>query len=306
MSRLPLIALMFLAPLGAQERPKILGVAHIALNVSDIEESRAFYKNFLAYGEPFLLETDGNLNLTFIKVNDHQYIELFPGLDPKEDRLRHISVYTDDVDAMRVYLGSRGYKVPAKTPKGRIKNSNFTIRDPDGHGVEFVTYEPDGWSMRDRGKAMSEQRVSKRILHLGILVGSLGKSMEFYRDVLGFEEIWRGASRTSDALSWVNMRVPDGEDYLEFMLYDEEPAPDQRGVKHHICLEVDDVADAVRRLKERPYIAEYGRELEIKTGVNRKRQVNLYDPDGTRVEVMESRTVDGKPASSSTLAPPRP
>ena len=29
----------------------------------------------------------------------------------------------------------------------------------------------------------------------------------------------------------------------------------------------------------------YTRSLEIKTGINRKRQLNLFDPDGTRIEL---------------------
>jgi lactoylglutathione lyase len=129
--------------------------------------------------------------------------------------------------------------------------------------------------------------------------------MEFYRDILGFEEIWRGAGRESATLSWVNMRVPDGSDYIEFMLYKEEPAPDRRGVQHHICLEVPDAAKAIERLEARPYRKTYERPIEVRTGVNRKRQVNLFDPDGTRVELMEANTVDGQPAPSSTLPPPR-
>ena len=48
----------------------------------------------------------------------------------------------------------------------------------------------------------------------------------------------------------------------------------------------------------------YDREIVIQTGVNRKRQLNVYDPDGTRVELMEPTTVDGVPAPSSTPPPP--
>jgi lactoylglutathione lyase len=33
-------------------------------------------------------------------------------------------------------------------------------------------------------------------------------------------------------------------------------------------------------------------------------EVNLFDPDGTRVELMEPNTIDGKPAPSSTAPPP--
>jgi lactoylglutathione lyase len=305
---LALLALSLTLPLAAQQprRPKILGVAHIALRVSDIEKSRAFYKDFLGYGEPFLLnKPDGSLDLTFIKINDYQYVELFPGLDPAQDRLHHISIYTEDAEGMRQYLASQGVPVPDRVPKGRSGNSNLNVKDPDGHTVEIVEYEPDGWSMRDKGKAMSGARISNHMLHVGIIVGNLAKSMEFYRGILGFEEFWRGSSRNSETLSWVNMRVPNGESYVEFMLYEQEPEPDRRGVQHHICLEVEDAAKAVERLEQLPYRKTYEQKIEIRTGINRRRQVNLYDPDGTRIELMESDTVDGKPPEPSKLPPPR-
>ena len=40
--------------------------------------------------------------------------------------------------------------------------------------------------------------------------------------------------------------------------------------------------------------------------MNSKRQINLYDPDGTRIELMEPNTVDGKPAPDSTAPVPHP
>ena len=301
-----LIALLAITPLLlAQEpkRPRVLGVAHIALFVSDIEKSRAFYKDFLGFGEPFKLDKpDGSLSLTFIKVNERQYIELFPGLQPGADRLNHISIQTDDAEAMRAYLGSRGVKVPATVPKGRIKNSNFNVKDPDGHTVEIVQYEPDGWSIREKRKFMTSARISDRMLHLGILVGDLNASRKFYGDILGFHEIWRG-SRDGAVLSWTNMQVPDGEDYIEFMLYKDLPDPDKRGTAHHICLMTPDIAQAKAKLETRTGL--YTKPMEIRTGTNRKRQMNLYDPDGTRVELMEPVTVDGKPTPSSNAPPPR-
>jgi lactoylglutathione lyase len=292
--------LMVLLPLAlaAQppQRPKVLGLAHVALHVSDLGQSRVFYKDFLGYGEPFSLET-----LTFIKVNDLQYIELFPGLKPGQDRLHHISFYTDDAEAMRRYLASKGVKVPERVPKGRIRNSNFNLQDPDGHTVEIVQYEPDGWSMREKGKFLGESRVSTRMLHAGILVGDLERAIGFYSGILGFTEFWRG-SRDGKVLNWVNMRVPDGSDYIEFMLYGDLPAGDARGVQHHICLEVPDLGKAVAALQARP---SYRRAIEPRVGTNRRRQANLYDPDGTRVELMEAATADGKPAPPSDAPPPK-
>lgn len=294
------------APQDAPKRPKILGIAHIALSVHDVEAARAFYKDLLGYGEPYKLDNkDGSLSLTFIKVNERQYIELFPEKAEKTDRLVHISIEVDNAEAMRAYLAANGVKVPAKVGKGRIGNSNFMVTDPDGHLVEVVQYEPDGWTVREKGKFVDDSRISPRIKHLGITVQSLEPSMKFYGELLGFKETWRG-SRDGKVLDWVNMRVPEGDDYLEFMLYDEKPLTLSRlGTMNHICLEVDDLDKALARLQERPARKNYTKPLEIKTGINRKRQMNLFDPDGTRSELMEPNTVDGKPTPPSTALPPR-
>lgn len=139
---------------------------------------------------------------------------------------------------------------------------------------------------------------------MGILVGNLDAALRFYGDVLGFHEIWRGSS-DGQTLSWVNMKVPDGHDYIEFMLYRDLPAPSHRGVVHHTALETPAIAEAAAVLEARPYRKTYTRPMEPKTGINRRRQLNLFDPDGTRTELMEPTTVDGKPAPSSTALSPR-
>ena len=277
----------------------------MALYTADVEKSRQFYKEFLGYSEPFRIDNpDGSLALTFIKINDYQYVELFPEREAGSDRLSHVAIYTDDAERMRQYLGSRGVKVPERVPKGRSGNSNFSVKDPDGHSLEIVQYEPDGWAMREKGKQMGIERVSGRMLHVGILVGNLAEATKFYGDLLGFQEIWRGSGNDKE-LSWVNMRVPDGTDYIEFMLYRDLPAPDRRGSAHHICLEVPDMSKAVAHLEARPGRKDYGRKLEVRVGRNRKRQCNLFDPDGSRVELMEPDTIDGKPTPPSTAPPPR-
>ena len=300
----------FLLPvsiLPAQDvpRPHILGVAHIAIYAADYEKSRAFYRDFLGFEEPYSLPNpDGTPSMTFFKINERQYIELFPETAPKSDRLNHISIETDNAEAMRVYLASRGVAVPKQVGKGRIGNANFNIKDPEGHTVEIVQYEPDGWTVRERGKHLPERRVSKHMMHVGIIVTALDPELKFYSDILGFREFWRGSSSGTE-LSWVNLRVPDGEDYIEFMLYKDAPAPDSRGTAHHLCLEVPDVAASVAALEASPYRKQHSRAIESKTGVNRKRQANLFDPDGTRTELMERATIDGKPTPSSQAPPPR-
>ncbi|MGA8596913.1 MAG: VOC family protein [Bryobacteraceae bacterium] len=289
---------------AAQGRPKILGIAHISLYAHDYQASRAFYRDFLGFEEPYsLTKPDGSPSMTFFKINDRQYIELSPEVQPDTDRLNHYALETDDAEAMRQYLRAHGVKVPDQVPKGRIGNLNFMIQDPEGHKVEIVQYPPGSWTTKANGKFISSKRVSQRMMHVGIIVTRLPEEMDFYTKVLGFEETWRGSSN-GKVLSWINLKVPDGAGYVEFMLHAEAPPPDQRGTAHHLCLEVHDAYASVAALNASPYKQQYAKPIQVKVGVNRKRQANLYDPDGTRTELMEPTTIDGKPAPSSTAGPP--
>ena len=276
-----------------ESRPKVLGLAHYSIFVSDLAKARAFYEDFLGYEEAFTLpKADGTVQMAFLKINDHQYVELLNQPNRGEGQLNHLGLYTDDVDRMRQYLASRGVKVPDQVTTNRIGNRKISVVDPDGHTVEIV-------------KHMPLTRISDRMMHAGILVGNLGAATGFYGGILGCRETWRGNGLTSTSLNWVNMRVPDGDNHVEFMLYKELPPPDRRGSPHHICLVVPDIKKAVATLEARPARKGYARELKINVGVDNKRQVGLFDPDGTRVEMMEAEPIDGKPAPSSTLPPPK-
>jgi lactoylglutathione lyase len=299
-----LLTIILLTPVSqAQElkRPHILGISHIALYVHNLDSSLAFYKDLLGFQEQFRLnKPTGEFSTVFIKVNDLQCIELFPEKEAGSGRLYQIALITDDSEAMRAYLASKGVKVPEKVGKGKIGNHNFTCIDPNGFVVEFVQYDPEGWTMKDSGLHMGNDRISNHIKHIGFVADSLNKSLEFYRDILGFKETWRG-SKDGQTLSWVNLKTPDGTDYLELMLYKEEARPKARlGSMNHMSMEVDDMAKAVANLEARPARKGYPKKLEIATGINRKRQCNLFDPDGTRTEIMEPNTIDGTPTQSST------
>jgi len=286
-------------------RPKVLGVAHYSIFVSDLDKARAFYEDFLGYQEAFTLpKPDGTVQMAFIKINDRQYLELVNQPNKGEGQLNHLGLYTDDVERMRQYLGSRGVKVPEQVATNRIGNRKISVVDPDGHTVEIVQYMPDSWTGKDTGKHMPATRISEQMMHAGILVGNLDAAAAFYGGILGCHETWRGNGVNSQTLNWVNMRVPDGVNHVEFMLYKDLPPPDRRGSPHHICLVVPDIEKAVATLEARPARKGYARQMKINLGVDNKRQVGLFDPDGTRVEMMEIDPVGGKAAPSSTLPPP--
>jgi len=203
----------------AADRPPLVGIAHIAFQVSDLTKAQAFYGGLLGYDDAFrLYKEDGTTSLVYFKVNDRQYIEIFPGLPPEQDdRLSHIALETTNLEGLRVYLAEKGLQVPGKVNTGRDGNLNFTVKDPDGHRVEFVQYQPGSMQMKAKGSYLSAKRLSSRMLHVGVTVADVGAADRFYKDVLGFSEIWRGGT-SDDVTSWINMKVPDGTDYVEYML----------------------------------------------------------------------------------------
>ena len=304
-----LVVAVFIGFVGVQaqtaKRPQIVGLSHAAFFVHDVDKARAFYKGFLGYDEPFsLFKPDGRLDLTYIKINDRQSVELFAEREQGANRLYQVAFEVDDADAMRAYLASRGIKTPEKVNKGRIGNLNFSVKDPDGHTVEFVQYLPDGWTLQDAGKHLPAEPLSTHLRHVGFAVDSLERSLRFYRDLLGCTETWRG-NALGQLLQWVNLKVSEGGDYIELMLYADPPSPIRLGSMNHISLEVADVTKTAATLEVRPAYKDYGRPLTVRTGINRKRQLNVFDPDSTRTEFMEPKTVDGLPVPSSTARPPR-
>jgi catechol 2,3-dioxygenase-like lactoylglutathione lyase family enzyme len=281
------------------KRPRLTGVAHIALYAHDIDRSREFYTGFLGFQEPFSLKNpDGSLSMTFFKINDRQYVELLPETQAGTDRLSHIALETDDAAQMLAYLASRGVKTPARATRDRIGNASFDVTDPDGHTVEIVQYEPDGWSMREKGKFMNENRAANHMSHVGIIVASLEPALKFYRDILGCQEIWRG-SQDGKYLSWVNMKVPDDDDWVEFMLYDQYPGLRQLGVFHHLGLIPQDMAKAAAIMEAQPGRKTYTRPLDLQSAQSR-RQIQVYDPDGSRAELMPPASANRQ----SSTAPP--
>jgi catechol 2,3-dioxygenase-like lactoylglutathione lyase family enzyme len=268
-------------------RPPIVGISHIGLRTADLAASRKFYTSILGLGEPFSLDDPpGKLLLTYFKVNDHQYIEIFPELkDAKQDRLSHICFETTDAEQLRAYLVSRGVKAPAKLDPMLDGNRGFEVTDPDGHTVEFIQYMPGSLHSRNFGKFLPDTRISEHMIHVGVVVQDRAAADHFYKDVLGFHETWHGGMKDTQT-DWVDMRVPEGTDWLEYMLNVKDPSPRELGVMHHLALGVPSVQKAYDTATSRGLKAE-----KPQIGRDGKWQLNLYDPDMTRVELMEPKPV---------------
>ncbi len=274
---------------AATKRPHILGVAHIGLRTDNLDAARKFYTRQLGFDEAFKLDRpEGGLMLVYFKVNDHQYIEVFPGWKgPEQVVLSHIAFETDGAQQLRDYLASKGVKVPGTLRKGLDGNLSFMIKDPDGHDVEFVQYLPGSLHSRNFGKFLPATRISQRIIHVGTTVSDRAAFDSLYRDILGFHEFWHGG-RTDDQTDWVDMRVPDGTDWFEYMLNVKNPSLRTLGVMNHMALGVPSVKEGYQTVMDRGLTPAQG----PKIGRDGKWQLNLYDPNLTRVELMEPAPVE--------------
>ncbi len=302
------VAAFATASLRAQDtvpRPKITGISHVAYFVSDLPKAIAFWHDFLGYEQSYTLPMPDNsgVRISFIKINDQQHIELFNEKSTiPHNFMSHLCFSVNDIEQMRSFLRAKGYDVkPGNGAKTKAGDYAFEIKDPDGMLIEFVQSLPDGLERKAAGKLLPDSRISPRVYHVGYLVGDAQRTMDFYT-MLGFTETWRGGANPKE-LSWINLKVPDGDDYIELMLYHALPEG-PFGSSNHISLMVPDIEKAVADLKARPYMASYGKELAIRTGVNQKHQMNMYDPDATRVELMEPFTITGKPTAPSMAPPP--
>lgn len=119
--------------------------------------------------------------------------------------------------------------------------------------------------------------------HVALKVADMGRSLEYYRDRLGFAEMMR-LDRDDGSLWLVYLRITDTQ-FLELFPGGEgerAPGPERTAV-NHFCLECTDIhatADALRA-------AGVALTVEPKMGADRNWQCWIEDPDGNRIEFMQ-------------------
>ena len=328
MKKLLVSAILLTTLASAQQRPRLVGISHIAVRVKDLNAARHFYGDMFGYQEAFTVKKDhtavvqgglaqDQVNAVFFKVNNRQYIVVMPETSADQPRYVDTAIETDNVEAMRLYLRSIGYAVPDKADRTPTHDLAFHIKDPDGNAYEIMQYTPESLSVQTVGKFLGDERVSHRMLHIGITI-TKQETADFYLKGFSLREFWR-ADPSMSALGATNkkqpptgplyanlsnLKLPEGDDYIEWSLHhgssaNAKGAPQLGG--GHIALLVDDMAKAVAEVKAKPAWKDYARaaQQEAHTGVNHKWQGNFFDPDGTRSEFMELDTADGFPSPMS-------
>jgi catechol 2,3-dioxygenase-like lactoylglutathione lyase family enzyme len=277
----------------APKRPRIFGIAGVTLFATDIPFSKAFYSKFLESDQPCMWCGDPRLPVFF--AYNEQYVLLEPAvLKDQPNFFNEITFSTDSVPAMRSYLKLHNIQVSAAPPKDSPDDHLFAT-DPEGHRIGFTDRKPTA-------PPNGEGRPVMRIIHAGVIVKNRAVEDSFYKDALGFRVYWQGGMK-DDQADWVDMQVPDGTDWLEYMLNVPTSASrSERGVMNHIALGVPDIESAAYRVRKNGVVLSEQPQI----GRDGKWQLNLYDPDGTRVELMEFTPVQ-KPCCSEYTGPhPKP
>jgi catechol 2,3-dioxygenase-like lactoylglutathione lyase family enzyme len=283
------------------KRPKILGIAGIRLTVTDPKAAESFYAKILEAERPCVWcgEPSNALYRVFYAYND-QCVMLDPAYptDPRRrdmsNLLEEITFSTDSVPAMRRYLEFSGV-ITSAAPENHAEDVEVRTVDPEGHVIGFVQRPSPGHKSKQGEPVMT-------IIHAGFVVQNAEVENRFYQDVLGFRLYWHGGMRDKDS-DWVDMQVPDGTDWIEYMLNVSGSADARtRGIMNHFAVGVPDIEAAAYRVQKNGFTSTE----EPKIGRDGKWQLNLYDPDGTRVELMEFTPVE-KLCCSEFMGPhPKP
>ncbi|MCU1324468.1 MAG: hypothetical protein JWM43_4117 [Acidobacteriaceae bacterium] len=268
---LPSLALsIFSTALSAQQRPAITGIAFVRMYAADRDASAAFYDHDLG----FVRVNQGAMDR--YAVSDSQWFEVVPLPSPAPAaRLAAVAFTTRDAAGLMTYL--KAHSVAIEQP---LKGGAFAVKDPEGNLVYFV----QTGSQKIPASALSSRKSSGRIIHTGFAVQSEQAEDKFYKDILGFKPNWRGGR--GDRIDWVSLQVPEGSDWLEYMLNaGPSPSAKQLGVMDHFSLGTAQMNSVVDALARNGCTSPNCKKNQM--GLDGKVQLNVFDPDLTRVEYME-------------------
>ena len=119
------------------------GLDHVALTVSDLERSTAFYRDVIGLESRY-----DELHVPMFMLAEGSGLALFPaevlpgngGSGEADIRVAHVAFRVDreEFDRARAELSEAGIE-PRFEDHGNVHSLYFT--DPDGHKLELATYE---------------------------------------------------------------------------------------------------------------------------------------------------------------------
>ena len=282
---------------GAAVRPKITGISHIAIYTSNPAATEHFYT--VTVGAVKAPDPENPQGVRYM-IGDKQWVEVLP-LPPNagNNRLDHVAFTLGwpGVESMRKFLKAHGWSVPDRVTKNPDNTIQFSVLDPEGNKVEFMA--PLVFA-----QVNPPNIIGHHIIHVGFVVHDRAKEDTFYRTLLGFVPYWYGGMQ-DNKIDWVSQQVTDGHDWLEYMMTSTPPGTmpqHQMGVMNHFSIGEKSVDDAFATLQKGGRLEGVQADKSTKIGKDGKGQFNMYDPDETRVELMNFHASE-KPCCSPFTAP---
>jgi catechol 2,3-dioxygenase-like lactoylglutathione lyase family enzyme len=216
------LAALALRGAGSAQAPAAPAVESIGLTVSDLERSRAFFRDVLAF-EPLGQEEEHSgpaheaLEGVFglrtrtarLRLGD-ETIELTQYLAPEgrpipldsrshDAWFQHVAIIVSDMDAAYAHLRAHGVRHASSGPQ-RLPDWNpnaggieaFYFKDADGHVLEVLEFPAQKGDPKWHRLARESGRLFLGIDHTAIVVADTERSLAFYRDALGLRIV--GAS----------------------------------------------------------------------------------------------------------------
>jgi len=163
------------------------GIAHVAFRVADLEAARAFY-NKLGFEQFFEMKQGDRTTEAFLKINDHQFIELYPQTAPTQAiGLMHVCYESNDLEALHAEHVKRGLTV-SDVRKAGAGNMLMTMKDPEGQTIEYTQYMPGSRHYEDRGKHLGADRIAQTLVGATAPAQDAAAIRKFYVEKLGFTE----------------------------------------------------------------------------------------------------------------------
>ncbi len=270
------------------KRPLITGISHMCVYASDAKASEHFYAEVLGAAKGADPEDAAGTRYYFSPT---QFVEVLPMPgDHPISRMACVAYNTADARGLLAYLTAKGVDGLTALKTSGDGGHWFQAKDPEGNVVKFVESgrgAPPGPS--------SVTPIGTHIIHVGYLVHNRSAEDHFYREILGFRPYWFGAKQP-DHVDWISQQVPDGHDWLEYMMVGEGSSVpmsrvDERqlGVLNHFSIGVANMEQAMTTMIGQNRLSP--RHDGPQMGLDGKWQANFYDPDGTRVELMEFQPV---------------
>jgi catechol 2,3-dioxygenase-like lactoylglutathione lyase family enzyme len=210
-----------------------------------------------------------------------------------------VAFNTADAEKLRRYLAAHGVAVPAHVENGNDGSQWLNVSDPEGNKVQFV--QPPAAPL-----PVTVNPVSVHIIHVGYMVHDPNAEDKFFRELLGFRPYWHGGL-SENVTDWISQQVPDGTDWMEYMVVHSPVAkgipPDlpqtSLGTMNHFSLGVFNMENTVNLLTSGGRLT--ARHTPAQIGADGKWQLNIWDSENTRAELMEFQPVV-KPCCSEFTA----